>query len=52
VGANGKNINFGGSCWFSYTIISQPTKKSVVFSGVEGDFNLDIKTCPTPKTPF
>jgi hypothetical protein len=51
-GANGKNINFGASSWFNYTIVSQPTKKSVVFSGDKGDFNLDIKTCPTPKSPL
>jgi hypothetical protein len=48
-GANGKNLNFGGSSWFNYTVISQPTKKSIVLKGDRGDFNLDIKTCPTPK---
>lgn len=48
-GANGKNLNFGGSSWFNYTVVSQPTKKSIVFGGDRGDFNLDIKTCPTPK---
>lgn len=46
-GANGKNINFGASGWFSYDIVSQPTNPKYVFykTSEHADFNVDLSPC-------
>jgi len=42
VGANGKNVNFGASAWFSVVVNSQPTSgPALAMSNSHGDFNLD-----------
>ncbi len=43
-GANGKNLHFGASSWFKWTVAHQPNSGSM--SSGEGDFNLDIVDCP------
>lgn len=40
-GANGKNTNFGGSGWFTYTVNGGTTS-------YRGDFNVDLATAPLP----
>ena len=40
-GANNKNGHYGGSGWFSYSVVSQPNSGNLKNSGV-GDFNVDI----------
>jgi len=46
-GANGKNVNFGASGWFSYDIVSQPTNTKYVFykTSEHADFNVDLSPC-------
>jgi len=46
-GANGKNINFGASGWFSYDIVSQPTNPKYPFykTSEHADFNVDLSPC-------
>ncbi|MDD2814769.1 MAG: hypothetical protein PHP00_03390 [Thiotrichaceae bacterium] len=46
-GANGKNINFGASGWFSYDIVSQPSNRKYVFykTSEHADFNVDLSPC-------
>lgn len=49
VGANGKNGNYGGSGWISYTILHQPNdskkKLGAESGGGSNDFNLDLTDC-------
>lgn len=47
LGASGKNLDFGGSSWFSWTVTSQPIFHDDLPTGNQGDFNLDLRTdCP------
>lgn len=45
VGANGKNINFGGSGWLTVTVNSKPSNGSgnSWANSLSGDFNLDMR---------
>jgi len=45
VGANGKNLNYGGSAWFNWTITHQPTSGSLPTTG-QADLNVDFICCP------
>ncbi|HEY0514519.1 MAG TPA: SdrD B-like domain-containing protein [Thermoanaerobaculia bacterium] len=47
VGANGKNINFGGSGWFLWTVTSQPTSGNNLQTTGQGDINIDLDDCGT-----
>lgn len=44
-GANGKNLNFGASGWFTWNVTSQPTNGIVFPATGIGDFNVDIIIC-------
>ena len=46
-GANGKNLNFGGSGWFAWTVEVQPTSGSSLPATGQGDVNVDILACPS-----
>lgn len=47
LGASGKNLDFGASSWFSWTVTSQPTFHAPLSNGGNGDFNLNLRTdCP------
>jgi SdrD B-like domain len=43
-GANGKNLNFGASGWFNWTVTQQPTAGAITATG-QGDINVDIIEC-------
>nr|MCH9647210.1 carboxypeptidase regulatory-like domain-containing protein [Deltaproteobacteria bacterium] len=47
VGANGKNVNFGGSGWFDWSVTSQPSGGGFPSTG-RGDINIDLNVgaCP------
>ncbi|MEP7012998.1 MAG: SdrD B-like domain-containing protein, partial [Acidobacteriota bacterium] len=47
VGANNKNLNFGGSGWYLWNVTSQPTSGSALTATGQGDINLDVLDCPT-----
>lgn len=53
-GANGKNVNFGASGWFDFTIDAQPTNTTYHFYkiGEHGDFNIDLNACAVENTVF
>jgi len=46
-GANGKNVHFGASGWFTFEIVTQPTDTKYKFyhGGEHGDFNVDLAPC-------
>lgn len=47
LGANGKNINYGGSGWLTVTLLAPATNGANLPSGIQGDFNLDFSDdCP------
>ncbi|QDU66911.1 LamG-like jellyroll fold domain-containing protein [Engelhardtia mirabilis] len=46
VGANVKNANYGLSGWFDMTVLEQPCNGPHI-SDKNGDFNVDIVSCPT-----
>ena len=47
VGASGKNLDYGASGWFGWTVVSQPTFYPQLSNGGNGDFNLNLRTdCP------
>ena len=50
LGANNKNIKFGASAWFIWTVQQQPQGVQLPITG-QGDFNLDIGDCPAPLLP-
>ena len=52
VGANGKNIHYGASGWFTWEVLSQPDLKKIVLndSPRHGDFNLNYQATPEPGT--
>lgn len=50
VGANGKNLNLGGSGWFTWTVLSQPTLGSSLQTTGQGDWNVDFQPVPEPST--
>src|SRR6185295_19046037 len=50
IGANGKNLNYGASGWYLWTVVSQPASGSALPSTGQGDINIDIIQCP-PTTP-
>jgi hypothetical protein len=45
VGANNKNVKFGASSWFIWTVTQQPSSGSPLPITGQGDFNLDIGDC-------
>jgi hypothetical protein len=45
-GANQKNINFGASGWFNWTVRQQPIGAAPLPVTGRGDFNIDILPCP------
>ncbi len=45
-GANNKNLKFGASSWFIWTVAQQPSSGSPLPITGQGDFNLDIGDCP------
>jgi hypothetical protein len=47
-GANGKNLNFGASGWYKWTVVSQPSSGGSLPSTGQGDINVDIVNCPPP----
>ncbi|MEM9291362.1 MAG: SdrD B-like domain-containing protein [Acidobacteriota bacterium] len=51
-GANEKNVNFGGSGWFNWTLVSQPTNGPHFPNSGNGDFNQDFGTCPKGPAPI
>src|ERR1043166_7881266 len=44
-GANSKNLKFGASSWFIWTVTHQPNQGSALQTTGQGDFNLDIFDC-------
>ena len=42
LGANGKNLNYGGSGWLTFTTNAQPQNNSPFQPSFTGDFNLDF----------
>src|SRR4051812_8725638 len=44
-GANGKNGNFGGSGWYNWTVVSQPTSGGSLQATGQGDINVDLADC-------
>lgn len=51
VGANNKNLKFGASSWFIWTVVTQPTVGDPLPVTGQGDFNIDIGDCPSPTAP-
>ena len=47
-GANGKNINDGGSAWTWYDVINQPRKSPPLPLHTDGDINVDFVPCIQP----
>ena len=47
LGANNKNLEFGGSAWLSFTTVQQPSTGATLPASGEGDFNLSL-VCPAP----
>jgi hypothetical protein len=47
VGADGKNLNFGGSGWFLWTVTHQPTSGSSLQTTGQGDIDVDLDDCNT-----
>ena len=50
IGANGKNINFGASSWFSYDVNGQDIFGNTPASGIQADINIDLLHAPEPGT--
>lgn len=51
LGANNKNLKFGASAWFIWTVTQQPTSGPPLQVTGQGDFNLDIGDCPPANLP-
>jgi hypothetical protein len=47
VGADGKNIGFGGSGWFLWTVTHQPTSGNSLQTTGQGDIDIDLDDCNT-----
>jgi SdrD B-like domain len=47
IGANGKNLNFGGSGWFLWTMTHQPSLGVGMPAAGMGDINIDMDNCAT-----
>ncbi|MFN7964020.1 MAG: SdrD B-like domain-containing protein [Thermoanaerobaculia bacterium] len=45
VGANGKNLNLGGSAWFAWTVEHQPNVGTALPTTGQGDINVDLVDC-------
>lgn len=45
-GANGKNINYGGSAWTWFDVINQPLQGQPLPVHTEGDINISLIPCP------
>jgi hypothetical protein len=45
VGADGKNIGFGGSGWFLWTVTHQPTTGNSLQTTGQGDIDIDLDDC-------
>jgi hypothetical protein len=45
VGANNKNVNFGGSGWFNWSVTHQPNSGGSLQSSGQGDVNFDFIDC-------
>lgn len=43
-GANGRNLNNGGSGWVDVFVINQPTNGPALVPSYTGDYNLDLRT--------
>jgi hypothetical protein len=43
LGANGKNVEYGGSGWLTVTTMSQPSGNVQFPNSLQGDFNLDLR---------
>ncbi len=46
VGANNKNLHFGGSGWYQWQVTSQPSGGETLVGSGQGDINLDLFECP------
>lgn len=47
VGANGKNLLYGASAWFTVDVVNQPTSgPALVLSNDHGDFNVELSCEP------
>jgi hypothetical protein len=44
-GANGKNTGFGGSGWFNWNVVTQPTTGGSLQATGMGDINVDLVDC-------
>jgi hypothetical protein len=44
-GANGKNLSYGGSGWFSWTVEHQPTVGATLPVNGQGDINVNLPDC-------
>ena len=52
LGANNKNIKFGASSWFIWTVVAQPSAGPALLATGQGDFNIEIGDCvPSQGTP-
>lgn len=51
LGANNKNIKFGASSWFIWTVATQPTVGAALPVTGQGDFNIEIGDCPSLTAP-
>ncbi len=52
LGANNKNIKFGASSWFIWTVATQPSAGAPLPVTGQGDFNIEIGDCvPSQGTP-
>ena len=47
IGANNKNIKFGASSWFIWTVTAQPSVGPALPVTGQGDFNIEIGDCAT-----
>lgn len=51
LGANGKNLNYGGSGWLTLTLLAPATNGTNLPSGIQGDVNVDFSDdCPNCTT--
>ncbi len=47
VGADGKNLHYGGSGWFLWTVTHQPTVGTSFTTTGQGDIDIDLDDCST-----
>lgn len=51
LGASGKNLKYGASSWFIWTVTQQPAAGAPLPVTGQGDFNIDIGDCPSATAP-